>query len=182
MNYEEPLTEGETIIAEFLKEKNIKYISQYKIKNLKQDNNSYRIADFYLPRYKLCIEFLGKWNSSEDERKRYKDKMRVYYENEIPCVYIFPDNLGPLEQIFNIRILKELKSYKMRKELLKYQFYLLLRDRKGLFFWLIISAVCLIFGDYTSEPQLNPLYISIFLGIFVYQLIRLFGGILKYFK
>lgn len=179
---DDPLSEGEIIIAEFFKENGIRFKSQYKISKLKHDFSSYRIADFYIPKYKMYVEFLGKWNCSEDERKRYREKMKAYAQNNIPCVYLYPDNLGPIEQIFNIRMIKELKRNNSYRELFKYRLHLLKEDRGGLFFWIPVSMLCLIFGDYTTDPDINSLYITIFLGILIYQVIRLFNGITKYFK
>lgn len=89
---------------------------------------------------------------------------------------------GPLKQIFNLRMIKELKINNHDWELLKYRFHLLFKDRGGLFFWIPISMLCLIFGDYTSEKELNSLYITVFLGILIYQSIRLYRGIAKYYR
>lgn len=116
---EEKLSEGETFIEEYLTEIGFKFASQYKISGLKNDTKSYRVSDFYLPKYKVHVEFLGKWNSAE-HRERYKEKMRVYAANNIPCVYLYPDNLGILEQCLDFRIKRTLKQHNMRRELRRF--------------------------------------------------------------
>ena len=72
------LTVSEQFIAYFLDDLKIKYNPQVKIEDLKNDTKSYRIADFYLPKYKVYLEYLGQWNNTKEDRDRYKEKMRVY--------------------------------------------------------------------------------------------------------
>jgi hypothetical protein len=108
-------TEGEEMIKDFLLESNIKYEEQKKIPTLKNDSKKFRIADFYLPRFDIYLEFLGDWEKEEGE-DRYKEKMRVYRENNISCIYIWPNNLGSLNWIFKERLrakLLECKKYRM---------------------------------------------------------------------
>lgn len=56
------------------------------------DYADYRIADFYIPKYKVYLEFLGMWKNLE-AKKKYIQKMNIYKQNDIPCIYIYPDNL-----------------------------------------------------------------------------------------
>ena len=46
------------------------------VRNLKGDSKSYRVADFYLPRYDMYVEFLGQWDVNEDARNRYREKRK----------------------------------------------------------------------------------------------------------
>lgn len=103
-------SEGEELIKEFLEEKGIEFKQEKKILNLKGDYADYRVADFYLPRYKVYIEFLGRWNI-EENRAKYQKKKEIYEKNNIPCVYLYPDNLGILEFIFRRRVRDVLKKH-----------------------------------------------------------------------
>jgi hypothetical protein len=123
MNLEEPpLSEGEKFIEEYFLDENIKYVSQ-KIVNVSGDSKAYRVADFYLPKYEVYVEFFGRWNDSKEERERYREKKHIYFKNRIPCVYIYPENLGILDHAFHYRIKKVLKEYNMRRQLRAYLFY-----------------------------------------------------------
>jgi len=114
-------SEGEELIGEFFKEKNIKYKPEFELKNLKEDTVSKRIADFYLPKYKVFLEFFGRWNVSEEAKEKYRAKKKVYYINDIPCIYLYPENLGILDFIFKRRLRKLLQSRKDRKwQLIKF--------------------------------------------------------------
>ena len=108
-------SEGEELIGEFFKEKNIKYKPEFELKNLKEDTVSKRIADFYLPKYKVFLEFFGRWNVSEEAKEKYRAKKKVHYINDIPCIYLYPENLGILDFIFKRRLRKLLQSRKDRK-------------------------------------------------------------------
>jgi hypothetical protein len=114
-------TEGEEFIRMFLDENGIKYITQHDLLNLKDDYKQYRIADFYLPRLKTCIEFNGYWNVSEESKQRYREKMKVYAANNIPCIYLYPENLGILSYVFHKRMIKELKCHDLKFQLFRYK-------------------------------------------------------------
>jgi len=101
---------GEEAIEGFLNDKGISFKREVKIPKLKEDYADYRVADFYLPRYKVFIEFLGEWNS-EKGREKYKKKKEIYKNNNVPCVYIYPDNFGVLEIIFRRRLRDVLKNH-----------------------------------------------------------------------
>ncbi len=117
--YEKPVrSEGEELIEEYFEEEGIDFKSEVKIEGLKDDKKPYRKADFYLPQYKIYVEFLGLWNI-EKNRESYKEKIRVYEKNNKPCVYIYPENLGILSFIFKRRLKKVLKKYNMKWELFK---------------------------------------------------------------
>lgn len=117
-------SEGESYIIQYLKKQEISFKAEYKITGLKNDSKSYRVADFYLPAFKVYIEFLGQWNLPE-QKERYKEKMNVYFTNNIPVIYIFPENLGVLDFVFHKRLIKVLKEKKMEWQMIKYRFFLL---------------------------------------------------------
>jgi hypothetical protein len=114
-------TEGEKIIEYFLENENIKYKKQVKIPNLKGDYADYRVADFFIPKYKVYLEFLGEWNNHES-RDKYKKKKELYKNSHIPCIYIYPDNLGTLQFLFYMRLREEFKKHpELKLQLLKYK-------------------------------------------------------------
>ncbi|MFZ1809326.1 MAG: hypothetical protein WAU36_18980 [Cyclobacteriaceae bacterium] len=135
-------TEGEEIISEFFKEKGIKFKRGSKKLPLKleEDVKSYRVPDFYLPKYKLYVEFFGQWNVQE-HRTRYIEKKKAYDKNRIPCVYLYPENLAMLDQIFIIRAENELKVHAMKKELVKFKLWQFESDFSLAFFHLLGSTI-----------------------------------------
>ena len=111
---------GEELIADFLEEKAIKFKRYPIIPNLVNDDKFFREADFYLPEYKVFLEFLGQWNNPQ-QQNRYKQKMKVYRENKIQCVYLWPDNLGTLDWMFPRRLREVLLKYNRLGTLLKFE-------------------------------------------------------------
>ncbi len=114
-------TEGEIYIKEFLREIGIKFEYQKKISNLSNDVKSYRVADFYLPKYDVYVEFLGHWNTNDELKENYKIKKKVYRQNNIACVYLWPENLGFIHFAFDQRIIETLKENHRTKSLSKYK-------------------------------------------------------------
>ena len=158
MKNEQIRSEGEQIIEEYFQEEDIKFKPEVKIENLKGDNKPYRKADFYLPQYKTYVEFFGLWNLDRNKEK-YREKKRIYENNKIPCVYIYPDNLGILNFIFKRRLKNVLKKYNMRLELLKIN-------------WSILR-----------EKHLPPIIIFLLLVIFIENIVAkiIFGLFFIYF-
>jgi len=122
------MTEGEEYIEEFFQSEKIKYRTQQPIDGLINDSKNHRIADFYLPKYKVYIEYFGQWNV-ENHKERYREKRKVYLDNKIPCVLLYPENLGLLRYIFEKRMVYILKRYKLEAELRKYRYKLLFSDK-----------------------------------------------------
>jgi hypothetical protein len=118
MAEKQPRSEGELLIEEYFGEAGIDFQAEVKIEHLKGDNIPYRKADFYLPKYKTYVEFLGRWNV-ESSKKAYREKQRIYEQNKIPCVYLYPDNLGILNSIFRKRLKDALIKYNLKKQLLR---------------------------------------------------------------
>src|SRR3989344_2445616 len=111
---------GEELITDFFEEKVIKYKRHPKLPKLEGDIKGFREPDFFLPEYKVYLEFLGQWNESE-HKMRYKQKMAVYHKNKIPCIYIWPDNLGTLDWMLRRRLREVLLKYDKKWMLLKYE-------------------------------------------------------------
>lgn len=139
-------SEGEIFIQEYLKYHNIDFESEVKLTNLKYDDLTHRRADFYLKKYKVYLEFNGRWNNTKEDRVRYRDKKEVYRKNNIPCIYLYPENLGIIEFVFPKRLIEELEKHSLKKELLKFQLKRFMDDRGGLFLWLFIAILFLIFN------------------------------------
>lgn len=172
------LSEGEEFISEYLKYCGIEYDCNVKLENLKYDKKGYREPDFFLPKYNTYIEFNGKWNTSNSEKERYREKKSVYYKNSIPCIYLYPENLGIIDFIFTKRLIQELKKHSLKKELFKFQIKRFIDDRGGLFLWLGLS-VLILFGDFSWEE--DKTIILFFYGVIVFQICRLIIGVKKFF-
>ncbi len=172
------LSEGEKFISEYFKYSGIDYDCNVKLNDLKYDNKGYREPDFYLPKYKTYVEFNGKWNTSDAEKQRYREKKSVYYKNRIPCVYLFPENLGIIDFVFTNRLINEMKKHSLKRELLKFQTKRLIDDRGSLFFWILLS-IFVLFGDFTWEEDRETILFLI--GVIGYQCYRLVIGVRKFY-
>lgn len=128
----------------------------------------------------MGVEFFGDWNNSADERKRYREKKNVYYKNNIPCIYLFPDNLGIIDHIFRRRMIKELKRCNFKKELFYFSAKQLINDRGSLFIWLFLALILISVVATNNSEDNSLLYILSF--ILAYQLYRLGKGYLIFFK
>lgn len=172
-------SEGELFISEYLKFKNISFEREVRLHNLKNDNDfKYRDADFYLKKYGVYIEFNGRWNNTKEDRVRYRVKKEVYRKNNIPCIYLYPENLGIIDFVFTKRLIAELQKKSMTKELRLFQLKRLIADRGSLFVLMLIS-ILVYNGDFNWEENSVTLYACI--GVFTYQVYRLVTGINKYF-
>lgn len=172
-------SEGELFISEYLKFKNISFTREVRLHNLKYDDDfKYRDADFFLTKYGVYIEFNGRWNNTKEDRVRYRNKKEVYRKNNIPCIYLYPENLGIIDFVFTKRLIVELKNKSMIKELRLFQLKRLIDDRGSLFFFMFLS-VLVYNGDFNWEENSDTLYACI--GVFAYQIYRLIIGIHKFF-
>lgn len=115
-------TEGEEYLADFFKRYKIQYQHQKRIDGLKGDKANFRTADFFLPGLNVYVEYNGQYYLPHHQ-ERYKEKQRIYRENNIPCVFIFPENLGVLEFVFDKRLIAVLKTFHLRRELKKYRIF-----------------------------------------------------------
>lgn len=113
-------SEGEEYIADFLKLYKIKFEEQKPIVGLINDTKKYRVADFYLKDYKVYIEYNGHYR---DNREHYDEKIKVYNKNKIPCIHLYPENLGVLDYMLDKRLITVLKKSKLDGELKKYKWF-----------------------------------------------------------
>lgn len=101
-NYLKTRSEGEEMVAKTLQKLGIRYIPEYVIDWLEEDTASYRIADFYLPREDIYIEFNGGWTKENpekrnEERKRYELKRKVYKKNNLKVIYLYSEDLSKIK-------------------------------------------------------------------------------------
>ncbi|MDD3083682.1 MAG: hypothetical protein PHP82_01535 [Candidatus ainarchaeum sp.] len=109
--------ESEKEIEKILKEKKIKFNRKKKL-ILKKDSKKFRIPDFYLPEYDLAIEYFGSWNNKKNksfekkERARFMEKVGVYEESGLNCLYLYPEDTKELRE----KILKKIDSIDKKRK------------------------------------------------------------------
>lgn len=168
-------SEGEDYLFDFFKSQQIKIVHQKEIPNLRGDSKATRIADFYLPEYGLYIEFFGEWAHGETYREEYREKKRVYKNNKIPCVYIYPENFGMFPFLFNRRVITKLKEYNMRNSLRWFRLHLFTKDYAKNLNWSIWYLLC-IYISFILELEWRYI-IAFILGLFVIRIwIRAYKG------
>lgn len=161
-------SEGELYLQEYFDSEGIAYKTEVPIVGLRNDSKAYRLADFYLPNYGIYVEFLGKWFVSDAERSRYREKKRVYLENDIPCIFLYPENLGIIDFIIPSRAIKEFKKHKLTKSLwlFRMKFLWLYKQENIMFFGILFLLITL--GNFTWEEDMN--FILIVIAILCYQI------------
>ena len=87
-------TRSEKRIADFLYKKGINFEYEKEV----MFNGRKYIPDFYLPEPNLYIEFFG-WSHIPDYQNKVEEKMRVYKENGMNCIYLFHKGSKNLEDI-----------------------------------------------------------------------------------
>lgn len=178
MNNKITPSEGEYFIQEYLKFNNISFDTEVTLNHLKFDDANHRRADFYLKKYKVYLEFNGRWNNTKEDRVRYRKKKEVYRKNNLPCIYLYPENLGIIDFVFPKRLIEELQNHSMKRELLKFQFKRFMVDRGGLFFWLFLSLIFLLWLPKWEEDK-EIIFGAI--AIIGFQLYRVVVGYYKFF-
>ncbi len=170
-------SEGEEIIEMYLDDQGIKYQREVEITGLRGDTKSVRRADFYLPWYKVYLEFLGEWNTPKG-REEYHIKKDVYKNNNIPCIYIYPENLGILDFIFRRRLRNELHRYKLKWQMLHYKLWIIRKIAVYCFiFWILSSLLALIATTTTAKQDTFYAIVGItiiLLLIFIRTIIAIF--------
>jgi hypothetical protein len=174
-------SEGEEFIMDFFKLYGIKYQYQKTIEGLKDDSKAYRVADFYLPKYNVYLEFNGQWNNG-NSNDRYSEKKTVYLKNKIPCIYIYPENLGILDYTFDKRIQQVLKEHHKEKELLSYQLFKLVNGEYERLFFIGIFIFSFFIIDYNILPHYNLPTIIFLSFLILYQVIKLTFAYFKIFR
>ncbi len=163
-------TKGEKIIEFFLEDEGLKYEAEVEIHTLESGIKKYRRADFYLPKYKVYLEFLGQWNT-KNGKERYNKKKTIYKQNNIPCIYIYPDNLGAIKYLFYMRLAEILKNDpELKPELRKYKLTICRKTISWLWLGFLITVMFMtIFSNlsqlnYTISPYITLLIFAGFLA------------------
>ncbi len=181
MNHHQESTPGEKIIEFYLDEQGIEFEREVEIPNLVNDSKSVRRADFYLPKYKVYIEFLGQWNNSE-RKQDYLEKMKVYESNEIPCVYIFPDNLGPLDSVFRMRLVEVLEKYGLKRELFLFNLWKLLNTLGIILVACLLLFLLLVASENIFDGNLKMGTLSILVPVVLAVVFLIYSVKLIFFK
>lgn len=180
-NFKNPPSEGEIYIKEFFRRYKIKAITEFKTEKLKGDKKAFRVIDFYLPEYKIFVEFFGQWDSGENN-ERYLEKKDIYKANKMPCVYLYKENLGFLPFAFDRRIQKVLETNEMFSKLKKYRWFKFYKATIYRWFFSGLLIGLLAITDYTINKELNLQFILFFSSILVYQLFKICITYWKIFK
>lgn len=166
----------ELYVQNYFDEIHLKYIREYKINNLANDNKNYRVVDFYLPRLNIYVEYFGMYNSTKSVREEYDEKVKIYIKNNIPSVIIYPHELGFLDYAFHNKILKVLRlpKFKNKMSIFKYKLSRYLSIGKGyLFFMSLISfLLSLFFLTLQNDLIINNILFGVFLGFFLVLIIQ----------
>lgn len=161
-------TEGERYIKEFFREAGIKYEQQVTIRNLSNDVKAHRVADFYLPKYKVYVEFFGHWNTNEMYKEQYSTKKWVYRQNNIPCVFLYPENLGYINFAFDSRLMETLKENHKESTLIKYKKWKFFKGTKENFWGLVLCILIYLIMLATKEEGK-----AIVILLFIYNLYKI---------
>jgi len=109
--YRKNRSDGEKFIAKVLQELNYRYVPEFITSHLKGDKKAYRAVDFYLPKENIYLEYCGMWDGSEEEKERYREKRKIYENNEIKHIFVYPKNLKSLS--YHIILRNKLKILKI---------------------------------------------------------------------
>jgi hypothetical protein len=168
-------SEGEEFMQDFFQEVGIRYESEKMITGLRGDTKQYRVADFYLPDYKTYVEFLGLWFTNNYDE--YRIKKDIYKLNNIPCVYIYPENLGIIKYSFDKRIQVELINKNLYKELRRYRIFKLKSsgEFQGRVAGIIATSFIIILKGISIQHKniADYLLLSTFLLVGIYQIFKL---------
>jgi len=95
---------AEQRIADYLTRQGVHYIYEYEAKtNALVFKKTFAKPDFYLPDYKVYVEYWGLVNASKDYRKYMMRKMALYHENKIRFISLYPSSLGNLDWVFRAK-------------------------------------------------------------------------------
>ena len=165
-------SEGEAFLEDYFKSTNISFEAEKPIVGLRNDLKNYRKADFYLPKLDIYVEFLGRWIHSKEERERYREKKNVYFKNSIPCMYIYPENLGIIDFTFPRRAINLMSKHNKSKELLRFKLSTLWLHKRDIVAFFALAALLLIFGEISWQEN-NELILILMgaMGYMIYNIV-----------
>ena len=167
-NKENTPSEGEAFLEDYFRGTGIVFEAEKPIVGLRNDTKTYRKADFYLPKLDIYVEFFGMWNHTKEQRERYKEKKDAYFRNNIPCVYIYPENLGIIEFTFPRRAMQVLKKHNKDKELLRFKMNNLWLHKRDILAFFVLALLLLVFSEISWQENYN--FILIILGAMGYMI------------
>lgn len=97
-------SQGEMIIDNWLYNNNISH--EYEKKIILKDEEYF--ADFYIRDKNLYIEYFGITNN-DDYTKKAEHKKSIYKENNINCIYLYPEDLKNIQDILQKTIINNIK-------------------------------------------------------------------------
>lgn len=65
--------------------------------------------DFFLPEYNVFIEYWGKIEEPEYKKRQFDFKKKLYFDNSIDFISLYPKNLNNLDWVFTQKLLDMLK-------------------------------------------------------------------------
>lgn len=159
-------SKDELFIQYYLESQNFKLETQKKINNLKGDSGySYRLADFFLPKFNVYIEYYGMYNSTKEKRNEYDLKTQVYFKNQIPTVILYPHELGYLDYAFHTKMLKLLyhPKFKNNFNIFRYKMNRYINTGKGYYFALSFLILILSLFSLGESKQIPDLFFMLYL-------------------
>jgi hypothetical protein len=159
---------GEQFVADYLDHEGITYRREYELRDLKYDSKSFRRPDFKLKKYNVFVEYNGMYNETKEARLRYEEKQLIYFKNNVPCVFLKPEDLGVIEYIFPKKLSMVLRKHEMKKEIFWYNFKLFRVQCSSNLFILLMAICYLVFVGYNWNSENYLPYIAI--ATVLYQL------------
>lgn len=108
---------GEQKIAEYFKRKNIAFVHHPSIKVEKFWHKfsipfgSIKIEpDFYLPEFDVYVEYWGMIDNKEYKEKQFDVKKKLYFDNDLDLLSLYPKNLNNLDFDFTSKLLEIFKK------------------------------------------------------------------------
>ena len=113
----------ELFIAAFLMESGLKCETEAPLYNLEGDTRKIRKADFKLTNLGVYVEYFGQYSASEEKRAECDKKAELFIKNNIPAVFLYPQELEHLEYALHFKILEvlERQKFNLRKSLFRYR-------------------------------------------------------------
>ncbi|CAN0379719.1 unnamed protein product, partial [Ectocarpus sp. 4 AP-2014] len=98
----------------------------------------------------------------------------------IPCIYIYPENLGIIEFSFSVRLTNVLKYHNLKKQLLRYRAIRIFKKCNQNFLFLFLSLLGLLVLDISWADDKGTIIFFILIILFqTYLIIREFMDTFK---
>ena len=98
---------GEKIIRHILDSLKIEFKKGYELHTLYHDDEkTFRIPDFWIPKHRVVIEYEGLYEKDEQEKSRYDKKALVYFKNGIRCLHLYNHHIDVWDEEDLKRLIK----------------------------------------------------------------------------